>query len=222
MKKKSHPAPTFPDNALRRRLMESVLAQVPFDGWTDASYAAALQQTGIARAEADKQFPHGLSDVVEFFGASADAEMQKRIEAERDFARLRVRDKVAFGVRARLEPLTPHREALRRLMVWYALPHHMVRGIKRFYKTVDLIWLAAGDTSTDYNFYTKRILLASVLKATTLFWLNDESPHNQASWDFLDRRISDVMKLGKSISLLKEFKASEIVGMVKEKIRKAM
>jgi ubiquinone biosynthesis protein COQ9 len=208
--------------ALDDLILDSMLAVVPFEGWTESAYAEALKQAGASRAGADDFFPNGVRDVVAFFGNRADEAMQKRIEAERGFARMRVRDKVTFAVRARLEALAPAREAMRRLMVWYAMPHHFATGIKRVYKTVDLIWKASGDTSTDYNFYTKRMLLSGVLKAVVLFWLSDDSPGQTATWEFLDRRIGEVMKLGKSISLLKEFKPSEIVDLVRDKVRKAI
>ena len=42
--------------------------------------------------------------------------------------------------------------------------------------TVDAIWYAAGDSATDFNFYTKRGLLAAVYGATMLYWLDDRSP----------------------------------------------
>jgi ubiquinone biosynthesis protein COQ9 len=64
---------------------------------------------------------------------------------------------------------------------------------------VDAIWHAAGDTSTDYNFYTKRMLLAGVYSATLLFWLNDESEDFAATWAFLDRRIGEVVRIGGSL-----------------------
>lgn len=210
------------DPVSSQTVVEAVLVQVPFEGWTKTSFAAALRQCGMTPDEAANIFPNGMRDVIEYFGAMADAAMQRRIAAERGFDRMRVRDKVAFGVRARLEFLTPYREALRRLMVWYALPQNMASGVRRFYKTVDTIWIAAGDTATDYNFYTKRFLLASVLKATTLFWLNDETSQTAATWDFLDRRISEVMKLGKSISLLREFTPSELFEAVRKKVRKVI
>lgn len=223
MKKKPRksPAPT-PKPASRNRVLDAVLALAPFEGWTETAYAAALKEVGVTRAEADKLFPDGLRDVVELFGEETDAAMQKRIAAHHGFPRLRVRDKITFGVRVRLENLAPHREAMRRLMLWYALPHHVPTALKRMMKTVDAIWVAAGDTSTDYNFYTKRILLAGVVKATVIFWLGDESDGHAATWEFLDNRIGDVMKLGKSISLLKEFKPSELADMVREKIRKSI
>ena len=159
----------------------------------------------------------GIRDVIELFGNEADEAMQARIKAERRFEHFRVRDKIAFAVRARLEHLTPQREAVRRLMLWYALPLNLPLGLKRIAKTADLMWRAAGDTSTDYNFYTKRLLLGAVLKTTMLYWLDDETPDCATSWAFLDRRVSEVLKLGKSLSLLKEFSPGEVINMVKKK-----
>jgi ubiquinone biosynthesis protein COQ9 len=205
----------------RDKILQSVLAQVPFDGWTDAAYAQGIKASGIARGEADLLFPGGVRDVIEFFGTTADAAMQARIDDEPGFTRLKVREKIAFAVRARLEYLTPHREAVRRMMFWYAMPLHAPLGLRRLYKTVDLMWRAAGDTATDFNFYTKRILLAGVLKTTMLFWFDDESPGCRASWDFLDRRIGEVLKVGKTISLIKEWTPGEIFNIIKQKMKGA-
>ena len=85
------------------------------------------------------------------------------------------RDRVTVAVRARLELLAPHREACRRLMSFLALPPNAGLAASSTWKTVNAMWYAAGDTSTDFNFYTKRALLASVYASTVLYWLGDES-----------------------------------------------
>ena len=59
------------------------------------------------------------------------------------------------------------------------------------------IWVAIGDTSTDYNFYTKRATLAGVFGAVLTFWFSDESEGFAETWSFLDRRIADVMQIEK-------------------------
>ena len=198
-----------------RRVLAAVLTQVPFDGWTETSYARGLKQAGVGRGEAGLLLPQGLYDVIELLGAEADRHMMERVADEPGFSRFRVREKVAFAVRARLEAMTPYRPAVKRLMVWYAMPTHMTSGFRRLCKTVDLIWRAAGDVSTDFNYYTKRMMLATVLKSTTLFWLDDETPGCRATWAFLDRRIAGVMKFGKTISLLKEWSPMEIAEFLK-------
>jgi ubiquinone biosynthesis protein COQ9 len=60
-------------------------------------------------------------------------------------------------------------------------------ALQLLYRTVDAIWYAAGDTSTDFNFYTKRATLAGVYSSTLLYWLNDRSEGSEATWSFLDR-----------------------------------
>ncbi|MGE3622696.1 MAG: COQ9 family protein [Bdellovibrionales bacterium] len=203
--------------SIRRKIMQSVVAQVPFDGWTAEAFARGVEQAGIDRGVADLHFPGGIRDVIDLFNAMIDAAMQEKISAEPGFARLKVREKVAFGVRARLEALAPYREAMRRLVYWYAMPLHVPLGVRRLYRTVDLIWRAAGDASTDFNFYTKRGLLAGVLKTTMLFWFDDVSPGNRETWAFLDRRIAEVLKAGKTISLMKEWKPAEIFEMIRKR-----
>jgi len=208
-------------DSTRHKILQSVLAQVPFDGWTEAAYARGIEQSGIAHGEADLLLPGGVRDVIDLFGAMADQAMQTKIDDEPGFTRLRVREKIAFAVRARLEALTPHREAMRRLLYWYAMPLHAPLGLRRLYKSVDLMWRAAGDISTDFNFYTKRALLAGVLKTTVLFWLDDDTPGCSASWEFLDRRIGEVLKVGKTISLMKEWKPTEVFEMVRKRMKQA-
>ena len=44
-------------------------------------------------------------------------------------------------------------------------------GMKLLYSTVDAMWRAAGDTSTDFNFYTKRAILSAVYSSTLMRWL---------------------------------------------------
>jgi len=204
MKNRSHAV----SNTIARnqhRVMCAVLEHVPFDGWTDAAFESGCRVAGLSPGKAFLLFPRGIHDIIHSFGTAADHAMLERIRKERKFKILRVRDKIAFAIRARLEFLTPHREAMRRLMTWYALPSHWHLGAKRLYQTIDLMWRAAGDTATDFNFYTKRGLLAGVLKTTILFWLDDETPGCTASWEFLDRRIAEVMRLGQIISTAKSF-----------------
>lgn len=201
------PQPTSPKNNANedkhQLILRHVLAQVPFDGWTDAALKRGIRAAEVPSHEVEILFPQGLKDLIHLFGTTADEAVNERIKKESGFAKMRVREKIAFSVRARLEFLMPHREAMRRLMIWYTLPFHWSLGMKRLYQTVDLTWRAAGDSSTDFNFYTKRGLLAAVFKATILFWLDDETPTCKASWEFLDRRIENVMGIGQMLSKLR-------------------
>ena len=120
-------------------------------------------------------------------------------------ASLKIRDRIKSAVRIRLERHAGNREAARRALALLSLPFNAPLALRLLYRTVDAMWYAAGDTSTDFNFYTKRATLAGVYSSTLLYWLNDRSPGGEATWGFLDRRIDDVMKIEKLKSQVKSW-----------------
>ena len=181
--------------ARREQLLLAALPHVVFDGWTDGAIRAGAEDLGWAPVEALSAFPGGAAELVEAFSHWADHGMLVALETANQGA-LRLSDKVALAVRTRLELLEPHREAVRRGVAFFALPSNGPLGLKCLYRTVDAIWYAVGDRSTDYNFYTKRLLLAGVLSSTLLCWLNDRSEGYAETWAFLDRRITQVVKVG--------------------------
>jgi ubiquinone biosynthesis protein COQ9 len=180
---------------IREKLLLATLPHVPFDGWSNAAIRAGAEDAGLSPAEALNAFPAGPAEALALFSDWADRQMLARLE-KTDLDTLKVREKVAAGVRLRLEVLEPHKEAVRRGLAFLSLPPNAGQGLKGLHRTVDAIWTMAGDRATDYNYYTKRLLLAGVLSSTTLFWLNDRSDGHEATWAFLDRRIDEVLKIG--------------------------
>jgi len=186
----------------RRSLLDAALRHVPFDGWTWTAIDAGARDLSLAPGEAHRLFPGGPQELIRAFSAAGDRRMLEVLE-DLDLGAMKVREKVTAGVRARLEAVAAHREAVRSGLAFFALPQNAAAGLTCLYRTVDALWYAAGDKATDYNFYTKRALLAGVYSSTLLFWLNDKSDDFAATWAFLDRRIGEVLKvagqLGKGV-----------------------
>jgi len=183
-----------PDQALRDRLADAVQAEAAFDGWTRAAMAAASGRLDLPAGEADRLFPGGPVQVLTHVSERADQRTVEDMEKE-GVAGLKIRERIKAAVLIRLERHTGEHEAARRALAVLALPLNAGLGLKLLYKTVDAMWYAAGDTSTDFNFYTKRATLAGVYSSTLLYWLNDRLEGSEATWAFLDRRIDDVMKI---------------------------
>lgn len=189
--------------ALADRLLDAMLAQVPFDGWTMIALRAGAADAGVDWPTAKRIFPGGIADVLALWGVRNDARMTAAL-AEIDLGALRIRDRIATCVRQRLEALEPHREAVRMAVCRAGLPHNAPRAAAAVWRTVDAMWRAAGDTATDFNYYSKRGLLAAVYGTTLLFWLEDDSEERADSWAFLERRIADVMAVPRAMSRLKK------------------
>ena len=187
---------------LRAKLIAASLVHIGFDGWSIAALNQGAKDAGLAATDVMRAFPRGARQAFEWFNADCDAKMAAEL-ITMDLDNMRVRDRIATAVRARLTLVDGHRDAVRRGATFLAQPQNAGLGFTCLYRTVDEIWRAIGDTSTDYNFYTKRALLAGVIASTTLYWLDDTSADNAASWAFLDRRIADVMQVQVSIGRLK-------------------
>lgn len=182
-------------NQAKQAILQAALIHVPFDGWTDATFRAAVADSGVADGLARALYPRAGLDLALAYHRAGDEGMTAQL-ATADLATMRYSDRVAFAIRTRLE-LIAYKELVRRGTTLFALPQNAGEGAKAIWGTADAIWKALGDTSTDFNWYTKRATLSAVYGSTVLFWLGDDSPSHAATWDFLNRRIADVMQIEK-------------------------
>ena len=186
---------TTPHETALTQLLDAALVHVAFDGWADATLKAAIADTGIDADLARATCPRGAVDLAVAFHKAGDDAMVDRLKAA-DLSDMKFRDRIAAGVRYRLEAV-PDKEAVRRGSTLFALPMYAADGAKLIWGTCDAIWDALGDTSQDVNWYTKRATLSGVYTATVLYWLGDDSADHAATWEFLDRRIDNVMQIEK-------------------------
>lgn len=182
---------------LRPILVEAMLQHVPFDGWSDKAAEAAGADLGLPPGRARIAFPGGAADMVAAYIEFADARMEASLAAL-DLPSRKIRDRITLAVRTRLEQATFEREAVRRALGVFGQPQNLARSARTLWRTADAMWRAAGDTATDYNHYSKRLILGGVYASTLLVWLDDESEGFADSWAFLDRRINNVMTFEKN------------------------
>lgn len=183
-------------------IIEAALPHVPFDGWSMTALRRGAVDAGGVPDDATCAFSGGQAEAVELWNALCTARMAERLAAT-DLAGMKVRERIALAVRLRLEEYGEARETVRRTLAFLATPGHAALATRLLYRTVDEIWYRCGDTSTDFNFYTKRGLLAGVYTATLLCWLDDPSEGHAETWAFLDRRIADALRLGSLPARLK-------------------
>jgi ubiquinone biosynthesis protein COQ9 len=181
----------------RAALIEAMLPDVPFDGWSLAALRVGARRLGMPAAEAAALFPGGAADLVAGFSRWADRRTLDRLEVT-PLDGLRVSERIALAIETRLELLAPWREAVRRALSVLALPLNAPLGWRLLYETVDGIWYAAGDAAADFSFYTKRASLAAVYAATVLYWIDDRSPDAAETRAFLDRRLADLAAVGRA------------------------
>jgi len=185
-----------PLEQLRRRLALAVGENAVFDGWTQKAVDSAAAQLGIEPAQARLAMPKGEAGLIDCYIQEVDRALADWFTPER-LEGLKIREKIRSLVWQRVEIMGPAREAVRRGLAILAMPQNLPLALRISWRTADLMWRIAGDTSTDFNHYTKRMTLGAVYASTVLVWLDDDSEGWSETAAFLDRRIDDVMKFEK-------------------------
>lgn len=183
-------------------LLRAIAPHVPFDGWSEASFAAAAADLGLSREAARAICPRGALDLAVLAHRKADAAMKEAM-AGADLGALRYRDKVAHAIWLRLEAIEDP-EAVRRSMALLSLPQHAPEGTGLVWETADAIWTALGDSSRDVNWYSKRATLSAVWGSVVLYWLGDASEGKAETRAFIDRRIDNVMQIEKAKAQIRD------------------
>jgi ubiquinone biosynthesis protein COQ9 len=182
---------------LRAELAPRVPAHAAFDGWGEAAIAMAAGELGVPADRARLAFPGGATEMIDGWFDWLDKTMLLAFPPER-IAEMKIRERIRDLILFRLEAMAPQREALRRALSILAMPQNAPTGAKLAWRSVDRIWRVAGDNATDFNHYSKRVILLGVYGATSLVFLDDDSDDLAQTRAFLDRRIDEVMRFEKA------------------------
>jgi len=184
-----------PSAKLRDRWLEALLPHVTFDGWTSESASIAANEAGLSKAEQALAAPGGILDLIDHFFDEAETALTLALGDE-DFSDAGVRDKVARGVRLWLDALDPHREPVRRAAQRAFVPWRTGPAAGRAWRVADAIWTGIGDTSTDYNKYSKRGILTTTLPGIILAWADGADGDDLDA--LIEKRLTRAMKIGQT------------------------
>jgi len=185
-----------PLEQLRRRLALAVGENAVFDGWSRKAVDSAAGQLGIDPVQARLAMPKSQSGMIDLYIQEVDRALEAWFTPKR-LQDKKIREKIRALVWKRLEIMGPAHEGVRRALAILAMPQNIPLALRISWRTADLMWRIAGDTSTDFNHYTKRMTLGAVYASTLLAWLDDRSEGWKDTAAFLDRRIDDVMRFEK-------------------------
>lgn len=186
---------TTPSAEIRARWLAALLPRVPEEGWTETAARRAAEAAGISAGEQALAAPGGVDDLIGAFFETVEDDARKAIETGA-LDEMRIHERVAFGVRTWLDTLVPHRAAVERASARGFWPTHAGDAVQRCWSVADMVWDAIGDTSQDYNRYTKRGLLAATIPPIILYWQGE--PTSEDLDGFIARRLKTAMQIGQT------------------------
>lgn len=192
----------------KQNILAQFLKSAPFDGWNESNLKKSTIDCGYKDGYHLVLFSEGISYFTEYFYNLLDQEMTHKFLANNTY--VKISDKIIYLVELKLESYSLHKEAIRSLARYNLLPQNFCTAQKQLWRSCDQIWYLAGDASTDYNYYTKRALLAAIYSSTLLYWLDDTSEDYQDTKSFLRRKIKNIGSINKWKSSISKF-FSELV-----------
>lgn len=178
----------------RQLLLKQFLKNAPFDQWSRACLIKSAKQVGYLPGYDELLFPAGIQGLTQYYHDYIDMKMTQ------EFSNLeinKVTEKIIKLLEIRFALYGPSKEAINALVKYKLKPENILTSKSLLWSTCSKIWYLAGDASTDYNYYSKRSLLALVYSSSMIYWLNDASENHQKTSLFIRNRIDNVLALGK-------------------------
>lgn len=173
--------------ATEQAVLDAARARAPALGWNSGLVRAACAASGLSLGDQELLLPNGARDLAALLSRRHDA---RALAALPDPAGLKIRERIAAAVSARMEAGAADLEATRRCAAFLALPTNADLGLSLAWETADHLWRWAGDTATDWNHYSKRAILSGILiPALTMRWFDGR----EAAEAFVAARIENVM-----------------------------
>jgi ubiquinone biosynthesis protein COQ9 len=215
-----------PEN--KQKILDHFLETCLFEGWSQKALECAFLKAEIDVKFLPFIFENGCVDIANLFIKMIDSKMEEKSK-DLDFEKMKIRDKIKNLVKVRLSINQEYKPQLQKLTHFYSHPKNIGLALKNSYKTADLMWKIAGDNATDFNFYSKRIILAKIYIRVLLSFVKDESEDYKKTLDLLDLQIDKVMRFAafkfkvknrcnQTGEMLK--KAKEIKGEIKTELYK--
>jgi len=140
-------------------------------------------------------FPYGLKSLMNELNFLIDEKLKKK-KPPYNFKKFRVNEKIMYFVMQRLrffDSLVDKNFFFKQTV----RPQLLINSNKILYKIADEIWFLSGDNSTDFNFYSKRLILMNIYVATFSFFVFDRSKGLKKTEEFLNKQIKLVLSFGK-------------------------
>ena len=187
----------------KKKILNLILAKVCDTGWSKESIQVAAEQSKFSFDEVMTAFDNDIGEIVKFFNRCVDEEMvsglRRGVKKKHS-----IRGQIKKAILLRLRILSRNKKAFKNTMAYLSFPQNLTLSLDLLYSTADSIWRSIGDKSTDFNFYTKRILLSGIYLPTLLFWIEDRSDGFRDTSAFIDRRIENIMHIQKLRGALKD------------------
>jgi len=147
-------------------------------------------------------FPGGYKSLLQLYLDEINLKMT--IESKKlNLIRFKVHERIRELLILRLDILSKEKKIIQKTVYHLLLPNNYKFSLINLYRTVDQIWFLAGDNSTDFNYYSKRTILATIYTRTIINFINNDDL--KSTIRLLNMQLKQVAKIPKIKNSFKNF-----------------
>ena len=155
--------------------------------------------------ETELLFPEGNVDLIKFALEKLNSELEVYCN-KIDLIRLPTHKRVKKVLLSKIFLMNKDKLFYKTIFLNLLIPKRYFSLPKQLYKSVDQIWFISGDSSVDFNFYTKRLILSAIYSRIMLFFFNnDDQVGLEKILDEDLKRVSKIPEIKSKFKIFKEY-----------------
>ena len=189
-------------NKIRNEILQEAKPLVIKYGWNENLFKQISLKSKYSYEEISILFSNNYMKLLNLYLDEINKKMtfdSKNI----DFLRLKVHQRIRKLIILRLKIMVKEKKIIKETLTHLLLPNNYKFSLRNIYNTVDQIWFLSGDTSTDFNFYSKRVILASVYISVIIHFINNKNFDDTLI--VLDTQLKRVAKIPKIKNKVSDF-----------------
>ena len=187
----------------RQEVLRLAKGFVSENGLTKNCLENISKKYGLNTDETDLLFPQGNIDLIKFALEQLNNDLEVYCR-QIDLIRLPIHKRIRKVLLSKISLMNKDKLFYRSIFLNLLIPKKNFSLSSQIYNSVDQLWFIAGDSSTDFNFYTKRLILSGIYSRVMLFFFNN---NNQKELEnILDKSLKRVSKIPEIKSKIKIFK----------------
>lgn len=205
----------------RKKILQAFIEISGDLGWSKDSLIKAFEDCDLDKKYIPLIFPNELLDVAKFYVAQGNESLVSYVKSLDSFKDEKIRDKIRVCLYRRFEVEKTNQKALLSLVDYYKDIKNfsdfevgfrpLLQALELCFIVADEMWNLTNDQATDFNYYSKRVILSKIILRSFLVFLKDDSDDLDKTKKFIDEQIEKVMQFEKF-----KFKTKELVADLKE------
>ena len=190
------------NNKIKSIILHKLKKIVSDEGWSE-KVLKHLLQNGVEKSDLVTFFQYDYKELLKYSLEELNKSLEKEIN-KINIINYSLNKRIKKILMLRFNILNNDKEFYKKTFYHLLIPSNNKIMKSSLYKSVDTMWYLAGDNSTDFNFYTKRLILAVIYVNALFVLFNKNFDEVESNIDRNLNKISKIPKIKDRISFIKD------------------